>query len=930
MKQRGYDAWKGPLHMRVAANRARQGDLDAARVQLELAEAWLRRWSALDEHDRSSWRLDAEDAAAFAEAAFYLYGPDAAAVAAQCWRPSTFALRVSELLVERLAGGPGRTGLAGHIANRNLPIEIEARLLAVLFQNGGSTSASELERVCRKLIEEPPAEHPEHDESWRLELIEHAASIVDDTVLLDLIQALRPTTPAHIPNTDLGEWETPLRLACLETVITDTKLDVESLLPERLTSLAEADTDQRRVNKREKERKKLLKLLDKESHLYLLRASCVSRRMHDYDIVTESLKILESFAKHAPYYRHEYEWFQRFERTTIALFDSLCVAEADLATPYDKLLTITPGNSLPLAMWLDLAETMLRRGTHTSWAANLIDHVVRETQKLDEPPTIKAERLVRCAALVDPIDRVHAADYYSEAITASSGLDEERARVLHLMNHLADSLPESHNQEASVLATRLRQAVEQFRPFVHDPRDLPWMKTLETITALNPDAGVRTLTLWDELGELRLEDGVVAVSKVLATRGAIDVITALQLLWLMSESNDCTRPALEMLDRAVEAQTPRSVLTHGVGWLGERIARHMTLEVRLSGATNFANWIETNGFENAPWAGKILAIREMSMDLPDPSQRVETSRAWNVEARNGRQRRIAELIALASGDHPEDLEHRLEQFSEEWASSKQVSQYLSMFGTRISPHLRIPAIEAICQLQPDAEGWRRNALAIVEGLALWISLWGTTSSVRNWSRKNLRSFFLDRFPSIVGFDHEQHSSLVQYLMIDALDNPAELLLDATSRHLHILNPAQLILIAKSLSDHMPEDNRLDVLTWILGELIEDEEFPDCSLSGTDGDQSLSDLLWALLGHPDKNVRWRATHLLLDRSRRSSTFINSLIRNFDDKTGLGFFAATSTFLWMSAQVWLLLTLRPFGSRRSRSTESIHADASQDCS
>ena len=36
------EAWKGPLHMRIAASSARRGDAETAWTQLRLAEAWLR------------------------------------------------------------------------------------------------------------------------------------------------------------------------------------------------------------------------------------------------------------------------------------------------------------------------------------------------------------------------------------------------------------------------------------------------------------------------------------------------------------------------------------------------------------------------------------------------------------------------------------------------------------------------------------------------------------------------------------------------------------------------------------------------------------------------------------------------------------------------------------------------------------------------
>ena len=551
---------------------------------------------------------------------------------------------------------------------------------------------------------------------------------------------------------------------------------------------------------------------------------------------------------------------------------------------------------------------MLGRGTDTRWALHLIARVVRETQIRDAPLQEKTERLLRCAALVDPIDETLASDYYSEAIKASSGLDEERSRVLGLLNHLADALPESDQQYGALLAPRLRQIVDHFRPFVFDPDRLPWTETLATVTRLSPDEGVRTLTLWDESGDLHLERGVASVAKALADRGAMDVVEAIQLLWLMDESMGCTQSALEVLERSRKNGASRQELAAAVAWLGERITRHLTVDARLADAKPLALWIETYEFDYARWAPDIVAIKTISEGLPPHDEQTWEGPSRDDESARRRRDRVAGLLASASSDRPEDLAERLEQFAEEWAYSSQVGQYLSHVGDSISPDLRLRAIKALTRLPPDEPAWRMNSYAIVKALAQWTSAWGTVGSVRNWAKHHLPDFFLQRFPTIVTYGYEEESLLAEYLSINAIDDPSGLLLEGTSRHLQDLDPDQLILIAKALSSHLPEQSHLGDLTWILDDLLDDTDNPASRPTMARDELLLPELAWALLGHPDKFVRWRAAHFVLDRSRASSTFVDHLMHHFDDQTGLGYYAPTSKFLWMSAQVWTLVTLR----------------------
>ena len=286
---------------------------------------------------------------------------------------------------------------------------------------------------------------------------------------------------------------------------------------------------------------------------------------------------------------------------------------------------------------------------------------------------------------------------------ASSELHEERALVLNLMNHLADSLPESDRSYGTVVAPRMRQAVEHFRPFVFDPGGLPWMETLATVTRLNPEEEGSHADALGRIWDLHLERGVVPVAKTLGNRGAVDVVGAVQLLWLTDESMGCAEdglrnPGSSAKRRDEPAGNPSS------GRLARGTHRSAPHPKRPSHNANIlAKWIKTNDFENAPWATNILAIQKVSQDLPVPGEQTFESPFGDEESAQSRRDRVAQLLALGSCDKPGNLANRLEQFAEELASSSQVGQYLSMFGHQHLPDTRIQAMDALSQLQQTAK-----------------------------------------------------------------------------------------------------------------------------------------------------------------------------------------------------------------------------------
>ena len=905
------ESWKGPLHMRVAASSARRGDLTTARKQYELANAWLRQRADLDERDLADWSLDADDAAALAEAAFYLGRADAIAAIVTSWRPSRFGLEAGDHLMDRLARGPRRAELAGYLEEQQLTPEVEARFLGILYRNGISVSPSRPEHLCLELIANPPGHESVANFNWFADFAENAASAVDSAVLLDLIQVLGPPVPNWPPEIGMGDWDTFLRFALLEAVVTNSDFDPEAAIPHRLREPNDPGAEREQSHRTRQEREKHVKLLTSVAEQYRLRASSALGKLDTDEIVARAVQGLERFVD-GPTYHEPRAWWRRFDCTVEAIFDSISLTDADPRAPCEMLRRITVGDQRPLRSWLTAAERVIRHGSHITAALHLIDGVVHESQARDAPAGEKAARLVESAALVDHLDGALAHDYYSAAIEELSGMDEERSRALFLIDHLASRLVDadlsSERSETEGLPRRLRDAVEHFRPYVYEPDSLPWQEILGTVTALNPAEGLRTLTLWDEAGYLHLDRGIGTVAATLARRDIVTVPEAIELLWLSHESTGCAGTALAILEAGQQRGSSRKDLVEAGIWMSERITRHLTFGARVADAVTFSKWIESNGFHNDRWAEDILALARVASPHSSTSISPTQRHLDEDESEDRRQERIKHILRSAISDRVRDLESRLDELAANWARSADVGDYLRLFGAHISPTSRLAAAEVLLSTDPESRVGRLHSDTIAQILTEWHDAWSNTYSIRTWFQQNLPRFFLERLPRLVGFDYRTPPKSAAYLCGSAVDDPIGLVLDATSRHLETLDLEQLVVIGKVLADALPQQACVEGLHWILNDLLGNPHSAPRVPQEPSNEALLPRLTWSLLGHPDKFVRWRAAHYLVDRSRVSPPIIDRLMQHFDDRSGLGHVAPTSTFLWMSAQVWALLALR----------------------
>ena len=122
-------AWFGPIHMRLAAIRASDGEFAAAEEHLRHARAWLIR---RQEEDKTTWDLRAADVAAGSEAVRVRSGWAAGINDVLRWRPPSFAAEVGEALMRTATDGQDGRDAADAVVSAPLPAQIKARLLVAL------------------------------------------------------------------------------------------------------------------------------------------------------------------------------------------------------------------------------------------------------------------------------------------------------------------------------------------------------------------------------------------------------------------------------------------------------------------------------------------------------------------------------------------------------------------------------------------------------------------------------------------------------------------------------------------------------------------------------------------------------------------------------------------------------------------------------
>jgi hypothetical protein len=902
------EPWRGPLHLRVGALYARLGDREEAREQMHLAEAWIRRWMDLEPPARYGWELNAEDVAAGAQAVYWIAGPEAASRWLARWRPVEFMLEAAEGLALDVARAKGADATCEEISSLDLPPVIEARLLVAMSIAGHHLPQAAVRNAVDALGADPPAAEL-RGAIWTVDLLELVARTTRDTAqILALIDDYGPDLPDRAPLEfeEMGDWHAPLRRQCLRAACCDVEVDRQALLPAELREGAPKSDKYDEQQRREQQSRRIESMLDRHLPVLQTRACALLGTAAADEIAVSIRKRLESYRESS-----QNRWHKRdhsYHPWAQSAVEALLVAGGDASELLDEIIDLAPAatRTSGMGVWVSLGTILLRDDRYRDQALSLFDNVVSRTESSEEPAGERAERVVRIAGLVDHFDAELGGDYYRRAVLAAAGLDDEGAGALRVNAKLAVMSSAAGDSRSPQLAERVARSVERYTPFVTDTDILPWLETIEGVAALHPAAGLALTSRWDDEDRLGLTASVDSAVVPLAEQGFLKPETALVLLRLCGESQFPVSAALQLLESLRRGGAPsRQRLAGALRNLSLLICRDLMPGARLQAAPPIATWVREHSLQTLPGGKELL-------ELADYAERREkqpdTSGSASFNDIKDRRDRVAGLVRGARRDDLVAVRGRLEALVELYASESQITEYLIRFGDGLSPAKRVAALQALSNIRAEDPLWRFHGEAILGGLHAWLSKWKDGTPIRAWITEQLPKLLRERFASFVAYDQRAEFTLPVIMSLPGVLDPAALLIQAVGPNLARLNAEQLHAIASALAASMETEQQVELLEWSLRKLEGDERPPDAPSLPADEPAALASLLWALFGHPVRRVRWRAAHAARSLMTAPSAALGASLMNLlESRTAGAFVSETHEFLWMSAQLWLLLVL-----------------------
>ena len=892
LRQSARKEWLAPAHMRLAAALSRDPSRSqAARAELEHAEAWLRRAMSSPREETRGWSLDPDDAACAAEARYRIDGLDAAIFdLLDRWRPSAFASNVAAALAARIAAEAGPGPVREALRARDVPLTEQAPFLAHAASADAAPDPGWVHEVVTALLAADPGQY----RPWHTRLIDVAARYGDRGSAAALARRWARPLPSHQWEFRSGYSEgiAALRACAVAAVLNGADLDIDALVPPSLRPGQAADGRSTAEESRGHERREWLDTVGPLLNAALLAAKAL---VGEADIGEVTAFTTDAIAKRVEQAAHRWFTFDHSYRAWAALVADAAVdagAGPAVIGQLARAATSLLRDGAP-SLLLELAAVLARRGIEPDQAADFCFQAAADARSAAFTASDRLDLLARASKIAGDIDPDLGRQLFDQAIDAATGINDDAARLLTVFADLARRAALAPADRPGV-AARLIRAAEMMAPYVTDGDVIPYEEIAGAAAALDSGSGLAAVCRWDDQDRIRLArtlpDGLLGA----IDGGGIPAREALLLDHLIDDDSRRLQYLLAATDRIRKASSDPSLARLALSRTASWIRRDVPAREQPRLAARLLAWAADRGLDGHIRAA-MKPVAELALEETDRWQRAdppaEALVLLNDPLRRSWKTLAADVALLADA----------------LVSGNQVRAFMSAVASAAPSRQRVAVLTAIAGL-PD----RIGADLTLPVLAGCVTQWRDWPGVTEWAATALPKLVTRHLTGL--FWWQDTSLLAGYLRSFGDDSTIRrAVLTALPEVRPRLTARDWQSIASLLGRLCDPRESAAALTALLdGKAYGVPDPPESGISGGSQVGPVPPLLWSAFGHPRREVRWRAAHsareLLSQEDQLSATRLASTLIGYLDQPDLGPYRDSGLYFYeLSAAAAMLAAL-----------------------
>jgi len=929
--------WQGPMHLQCAAQFSRSPSSHVqAKNHLSSAEAWIREYLSRPREDRYGWDLTAKDMANGAEAVLRLGGINAALNWITRWRPRVFRFELCQKL-------------ATAIFSDDAPFDLESiwkllpRYDEVLAIIDGAMDAGHI--PPKPFVAHVAKQWGQLAKSGRrvdlklrkpgISLCEAAAhhGIAKRTIfaLLKLFTPGPPSSTYFHSVEELGErYGCHLRALAIWATISGDKIDcTDARLYPTKPKFKESNVSDDGIRRWEESKKKLKENYSYLFPAYLFRAQSLMEGtfMRNAEEVFTSVLSLGS---------DNWVWgSERFEKRLVVTLRARLLAEGviwackDPKSPFIQLYELLK-QSHPAWIAKDLAEIASRVPSLADQTMTIVTEFVDEVQQSPTPASEQVDALTWACRISGKIDLESGRMYFQRVVEAAGEIDSECAAMLQLVARIADKASSDSRDCQDQIALKMTAIVEDCHwRWQEGKREFPWNESLGAIAQLSPRTAIAALGRWDQRGILQYMEEAARLVAGLAVQGSIGWQAAISIATYSSVTHSSALSSglrvLEHFDQHDSGDKDISI-DEPLGMFVDRACRLVAVGQRKQSIEELLRWADDHGYRDHPlivnarcYHDGIAALQ--SGDESDSGLRKpHRADAKAIEDKHSLDDKSwGELAKKCDPFDPETITAVIEQARAIAFDHKMEWEQLRLLPTSLLGSIRQEVVVGDRTKHLDTlvniSTGQISPGELVKYLATVRKDWSNTPAVRQWFTKLPDLLAKTHFSQLVYRDFIAWNTLdeIEEALEISLESMASSLLKTAPPYIRNLSPEVIYDLGQLVARRLTHDDAPEVLQWVVDRLSQqvDESVLVCRSLDVDdiapnGAGLTAAMLWFLMGHPDKQVRWQAIHTARGAIKLGDEeLLCELAKWIDCGSAHPFYASGTVFYWLSAKTSFMI-------------------------
>lgn len=598
----------------------------------------------------------------------------------------------------------------------------------------------------------------------------------------------------------------------------------------------------------------------------------------------------------------------------LALSDAVFyLSDMDSHTVHNRLLEISKTTKIYRETKFALADLCVYDRRSQQFSLEILKSISDELIQHPVSAMEASEAYVHCAQIGQKVEKNVGQIYFEKALQAAKGLDYESYRKLglfHVLSNIASNMGYLSDIELSHNFVRL---AEDYYRKMGDSKNFPYKEVFETATTLCPMnifSVMCRLDDRDDFDHFSLPESAFYVLSELLRKNVYqaDIIASLSTILLPEQPSDYLDLVKVLLEKL--SKTPAPVQQKGLDILIHDTLYNVPLTYKDTLAHEITTFINKHQPNMCKGSQEIRALHEFlcSINAQEEKKQGKKNKKINLSHSD-----IGSYVNTYSEADASQLSKWLKTLDRD-SQLKFVDLWLS--NTLSERHIsKANILLEVCLKDMYSSDCLETLNVLIKHLNSW-SVWPPIEAWRN-DVSIQRAIFVEYMNKILNPYYDYYNNLIGIFDIQT-DNVRAFFIEYLLSAENVSNEI-IIEILKKLSMRLPADFASVALKWCISieiptvhPLSGDKPFADTFSRVEEDLLPICKLLWRMLGHPDKKLRWTAAHMIRNLySCGYSSIIDYLISLYYAPFDSRYIDKDNIFFVESAKVdFLLVCLRIF--------------------